>query len=393
MQVVYLAKKTRGVSLVEALVAFLVMGLGLLALSSMQMNLSFNADVARQRSEAVRLAERHIDKLRSYTSLTTGAINWSNLASVANDSVIQSNTAYTLTAVLVGATADALRSVNVDVTWTDRTGAAQSVSMATVIAQTNPQDIGDIVNPLPLNTPLKRPKNRNINIPVPAVDLGNGLSSYAFDSTRYVIFSNINASVTQVCNPGTGTTTATVAQILSGTCTIYQGYILAGYVYTTNASVPSGISLAGVTLNNALGGQSPFCQTSAAVDQNSGATIPNYKYYFCVIPLTTPFTWSGTVRLAGVPRTGSNVVCRYQYASTAVSPNERNIQPYTNVDRSLDQQNYYISTFASAASASLAGTSCPTPPVALPSAASGVSLYIVHQDCRSANGASSTECP
>jgi Tfp pilus assembly protein PilV len=380
----------RGMSLVEALVALLIIGFGLLALSMMQLNLSRNADVSRQRSEAIRLAERHIDKLRSYTGISSGTINWNALSTVTTDSIAQSNTSYTLTTTLGGATTDAMRSVEVSVAWNDRTGAAQSVALASVIANSDPLDIGNMVNPLPMNTPLKRPKNRNINIPIPALDLGNGTSSYAFDATRYVIFSNISGNVVQVCNPGTGTTTATVSQILAASCQAFTGYILAGYVYTTNTSFPTGVNLAGVTLNTALSGQPTFCQIAAATNQNTGSTISNYKYYLCVMPLDSPFLWGGTVRLTGVPTSSNNLVCRFQYTQTAVTVNERNIQPYVDVNQSLDEQNYQMATSSSSTTTSLAGSTS-----ACPSAmtVSGVSVGVVHQDCRLANAARGSECP
>ena len=44
----------RGISLVEALVAMLVMSFGMLAIVGLQATLRLNADVAKQRAEAVR---------------------------------------------------------------------------------------------------------------------------------------------------------------------------------------------------------------------------------------------------------------------------------------------------------------------------------------------------
>ena len=381
--------RQRGFTLIEALICLVVMAFGMLALSGMQLSLSRNADVAKQRTEAMRLAQARIEDMRSFTGISTGTINWNGLDATANATTV-TNTTYTVASTMSGADTDAMRPVNVQVSWTDRTGAAQSLSIASVISQTDPRDPGFNGNPLPLNKPLRRPKNRDINIPIPAIDLGNGNSSYAFSATQYVVFSNLNGNVVQVCNPGTGNTTATVAQILAATCQTFTGYILAGYV-ATGAAFPNGVSFPTSGLNTALTGQPVFCQVSAAVDQNNTATtIAGYKYYMCVIPLDAPFMWGGTVKLSGVPTTGNNIVCRFQYTQTAVTANERNIQPYAGVNTSLDEQNYLMSTSNSNASSSLAGSTS-----ACPSAmtVTGVSVGVVHQDCRSANSTRAAECP
>lgn len=59
----------RGVSLVEALVAMAVMSIGMLALVGVQSTLRMNGDLARQRTEATRIASEEIERVRSFTSL------------------------------------------------------------------------------------------------------------------------------------------------------------------------------------------------------------------------------------------------------------------------------------------------------------------------------------
>ncbi len=115
---------------------------------------------------------------------------------------------------------------------------------------------------------------------------------------------------------------------------------------------------------------------------NNGATINYYKYYLCVVPLEGSLLWSGTVRLGGVPTTGNYIVCRYQYTQTNLTANERNVQPYLDVNTSMDEQNYLVTTSATA--------TCPSSMTL-----TGVSVGVLHQDCRSSNTAGylATNCP
>ncbi len=63
----------RGVSLVEALVALAVMAFGMMAIVGVQSTMRQNADIAKQRSEAVRIAQEAIERWRAYSVLDTTA--------------------------------------------------------------------------------------------------------------------------------------------------------------------------------------------------------------------------------------------------------------------------------------------------------------------------------
>ena len=396
-------RRQAGFTLIEALIALLVMAFGMLALSGMQITLSRSADVSKQRTEATRIAEERIERMRSFDAITGGTINWDALPTAVESVSSGTNATFTSTPALSGTIADAMRAVSVVVTWADRSGETQTLTLSSVISKTNPEDPGFLANPLPLNTTLKRPKNRNINIPIPALDLGNGKSSYQFSAGYAVIFSNTNGGVVQICNPAVAN--ATVEQILASSCTTLTGYIVGGYIGRSATTVvwPTGINYAGVVRNAALTGQAINCQFSDAVNQSTGLLLTaadpgynnGYKYYLCVIPLDTPFTWGGTVRIGGVSTTSNYLVCRYQYTQNTVTANERNIQPYVNVNQSIDEQNYQIVTSSSTSTSSLAGTvttACPNTGAQNMTVA-GVSVGVVHQDCRSLNPSRATECP
>ena len=415
-----------GFSIIESLIALVIMGFGILSLAGMQAALSRNSDDAKQRTEAVRLAQEKIESFRSYTGIastvvgqgTTSAtaLNWSALAG--STDTITTNAAYTRTWILDGSSSDPMRGLTVGVAWTDRAGVNQTVSLSSVVSKTNPADSGFLGFPLPLNTNLKRPKDRNLDIPIPAIDLRNGESAVKFGNAgQYVLFGNISGDVVKICTPTLSSTAddaAVIAALTSANsatrnCTPITGYIVAGYVGRESSSeVPNtvfnslGINRSGIT-RNAAGNTDISCQFGDATNQNTNATIADYKYYLCVVPLAAPtpaltvngpYNWSGTVRIAGPSiwnSSGNNYyVCRYQYTATnsLTDVNQRNVQPYVQVNKSIDQQNYLVLTTNNATS-----TAAPTCPSSMTVA--GVSVGVLHQDCRSASNLANcaTACP
>lgn len=384
----------RGFTIIEALIALIVMAFGMLSLAGMQVMLSRNGDFAKQRAEAMRLAQDRLERLRAYDGIGSGTIDWNNLPIAAETFSGNTNTTFTVSGALAGATTDAFRPLTVTASWVDRTGTTQTVTLASVVSKTDPEKIGLVSNPLPLNQPLKRPKNRNINIPIPAVDLGGGQSATQFNPNFAIVYSNTTGNVVQLCtlaNIANATAAQINAAISGGQCTTVTGYIVAGYIGRSgwSGTWPShwGINHAGITRNAALAGQAIRCMFTDATDQNTGTVISGFKYYLCVIPLSTPFMWDGTLRIGGLatspssPTNSNYAVCRYQYTQADLDNNERNSQPYTNVNKSIDEQNYVIVS-------SNSGSPCSGLTV------SGVSTGVLHQDCRSGNAAShGTVCP
>ena len=73
-------RPARGASLLEALIAMLVMAVGMLGIAVLQAKQRAHADVAKQRSEAVRIAQEDIENFRAYGTLTSDAGVANNLA-------------------------------------------------------------------------------------------------------------------------------------------------------------------------------------------------------------------------------------------------------------------------------------------------------------------------
>jgi type IV pilus modification protein PilV len=73
--------RQRGVGLIEALVSLLVLALGLMSFVALQGRLRLNSDVAKQRAEAVRIAQEDLENFRAY-------------GTIASDGTIANNEAY-----------------------------------------------------------------------------------------------------------------------------------------------------------------------------------------------------------------------------------------------------------------------------------------------------------
>lgn len=370
-------RAARGFSLVEAVITMLLVAVGLLTMAATFMKLSRAEDVGRQRSEATRLVVDQVEAMRAYTQIAAGGagvVSWAGLAS--GEDRITTNAEFTRRWTLQGTAADTMRTLRVDVSWTDRSNEAQTISMSTVIARTDPADVGVLGFPLPANTTLKRPKNRNLNIPVPASDLGNGESAFRLPGTNFaVVFSNESGYVVKQCSLASNVSTITLSDLRD--CSDATAYILAGYISLSGPSgFPSGLA---ISTGGLSGLTDATCSVSSAIDQNSGNAITGYRYYLCVVSMPAGGdAWSGTVRLAAPALNTGNAnlrVCRFQYpAAAGITANQRNVQPYDRVAESLDSQNYVITD----------ANSCPT--------VNGLATTL-HQVCANGNGQRATDCP
>lgn len=128
--------RQRGITLIESLLAFVVLSVGLLALLRVQPELRQHAELARQRSEAVRLAQQEIEGLRAFTSLDGHAAIADHAHTLEPDGL--GSPRYAIARRVDAGSWPHARAVDVSVTWTDRRGEAQQVLLSTLIAAHEP---------------------------------------------------------------------------------------------------------------------------------------------------------------------------------------------------------------------------------------------------------------
>lgn len=391
----------RGVTLIEALVALLVMSFGMLALVGLMSNLRLGADLAKQRSEAMRIARAEIAKLRDFSELTRGASTPATAKVYAEittppqprqESPPDSNTTYLVQRTVAAlATGGQGVTVRVNVSWMDRTGGAQFVTLDTVIASVDPV-FSAVVSRAPSAGPVIQPSGRSPAIPIGAKKLDKDISAFRPDglgSTVWV-FNNLNGTIVGKCSIPVGTavstlTTADVESCINGTV----GYLLSGVIRfsNTNPANPSapeaGGFLLGLSIVNGTyllprltpqfvpvmsGGNmvlDSFTATAPGVTAQEcfqdSASGPPYVSYYCIVyppdagPAGTRPTWSGKLVLTGFP-TGITAaeyrVCRYSadYNGSGAGftadwrglENEEHPAVYAKVAGSLTRQNFLV---------------------------------------------------
>ena len=347
-----------GFALIEALVAMMVMSFGMLAVAGFQTNLSLSSDVAKQRTEATRLAQQKMEQLRTFDSLASYANIMVNSTSSSQETIVTNTTFVRSWNIAPAASPDTGRAARVTVDWTDRANNPQQVQLLSHVSATDPILNGSLFFPLPDGTILRRPKNRSIDIPIPAISIAGTSESYIQwegSSGGFLVFSNTSGDIVQKC---TAVPTGTRPSTSTSTCTDFIGYLLTGYLTGSNGNGNNSINpvnlVTGINFSetaNIIG--TPECAVANARDQNSGATIAETKYYACLIVPTnhdnnaaTARVWTGRTDLSGTG-TGWNATktCRFTSdASTTV--NNKHPARYEMVDSSLDNQNFYITTDA-----------------------------------------------
>jgi Tfp pilus assembly protein PilX len=241
-------RRDAGVALIEALIALAIMAFGMLAVVGMQGTLRQNSDLSRQRAEAVRIAQQEIERVRAYALLVdpSGAITntFSSLATRSNVVMQAGNATYALNTFVtegqglpsLATNQPSMKTLGVNVGWTDRNGVAQNVRLSTVIHGVAPELAGTLSVP-PNGFPTTTAGGRHVSIPWNAIPLGDGTSGFVppqpTGGTVAWLFNNVTGLI-QVCtliDP-----TQSVTRLNFGNCE-GRSQLLTGFVnFASNAS-------------------------------------------------------------------------------------------------------------------------------------------------------------
>lgn len=365
-----------GVSLVEALVALVIMSIGMVALVGLQSTLRLSADVARQRSEAVRLAQAETERWRAFTTLAAapGQVAYADL--LGTDVPVQvdgqsTNTRFALSRTVVSQDAPARKSLRILVQWQDRAGNTQQVDFNSVIAGIDPALSGSLLV-RPYAQPVRRPLNRHVGIPLQAKDFGDGTSAFrppGSANLRAWVFDNATGVITRLCavaNPAVTNTTLAPENIVN--CSEGPAHYLAGQVRFINsgdvnaarAEAPDGHALnldMALTLSSANHPSPGWeCFDDAPVNSGQALNWPKVSYH-CAVMANPQRTWSGQLDVRPLPfegdvgawavtATGENLrkVCRYTVLAGDTGANRLHPAQYVDVplDAPLAHQNFLV---------------------------------------------------
>ncbi|MGR5487113.1 MULTISPECIES: type IV pilus modification PilV family protein [Vibrio] len=127
--------KQQGFSLIEILISFLLLGVGALGLTKLQIYMERKSDYAIQSMEALRLAENQLEWFRTRgASAALSTISTASFASISTGSSVIGN--YTVQWDVPAATVSgSLKTITITSSWQDRTGETQSVELKTMISR------------------------------------------------------------------------------------------------------------------------------------------------------------------------------------------------------------------------------------------------------------------
>lgn len=361
-----------GISLVEAMIAFVIMGAGMLAMIGMESALGFNSDVSRQRSEAVRLAEEAMERLRTFARLSDANDDLSSFDGFTNGTTVKgvgsgnlSNTAFTIATSLRDQGHH--REAKIQVEWTDRFGHSgeandRFVALHSVIARLDPALSGRLTVPPP-GAAQVQPLGRHVSIPPDARDFGNGRSGYVppgRNVTTAWVFDNQSGLVIRVCNVqvAIGNVTLTEALLRSSTCADLPGSSRIGYVVRGTVRLATGDRAspavaqapADATLDLDMTMSLSSVGEWQCFDDSSTAQRQSAVEYVCLVQMARDASgWSGrlSVSPAGWNFGGTAEayrLCRYSadYDGNGTIANPEHPATYAAVRTNLAYQNFLL---------------------------------------------------
>ncbi len=329
-------RPAQGMTLIDALLAALILALGMLGAAQFQRTLRLHADTAAERSLAVRLAQQSIERLRNTADLST--LSDRNRS----ETIGAAGTVFAVDE-QPGAIDGSSRALAVAVAWTDRRGDAQRVTLATVLTESSADVAGALLHGPAADT-VSGAHGRSARVPLTAADLGDGRSAWQPVTTapETWIVDNRNASVLERC-AGPGATS----------CDGQRGTLVTGTVRFATGATPDPAAADDTPLPalpalfpTGPGFERP-AHCTAQIELSGGQRGLRWQ---CIVYPAAGSGWSG--RIDVLPQgwvlgfnSGDYRVCRYSADTDASGTIDRNAEhplEYQDVRTTLPHQNFIV---------------------------------------------------
>ena len=131
-------KKSRGFTLIEALIAVVILAVGLISLAKFQTSLVESSGETKARTEAVNLAQSELEQVRNMNYADLGSGN------LPTATITGTNAQFTPTWQLSDNAAQGYKTVTLTLAWTDKKG-DYSVQLSSIISDAAAADSGDLL--------------------------------------------------------------------------------------------------------------------------------------------------------------------------------------------------------------------------------------------------------
>ncbi len=126
---------SHGISLVEALIALLILGVAMLGLVRLQGQTMLSMGDSRMKTHALAVAQDKIEELRNFANRSEYAV----YSGSANDTIAGVSGAFTRTWTLTDCAGSVpCKQIRVSISWTDHNGETQTVQLSSIIAGLDP---------------------------------------------------------------------------------------------------------------------------------------------------------------------------------------------------------------------------------------------------------------
>ncbi len=362
-------QRRQGASLIEALVAMLVMAFGLMAVTTIQSRLRHSGDSAKQRTEATRLAQAELQRLRSFAALTREPSTPSTATVYAEfaDQRYETNGISTRYSVerRVRPLAQAGLELQLRLSWRDRTlddsDTALSLTWLTAVAAADPKLLVAAQLAPDAGVPARRSMNRHPAIPVSAhrLDAERSVLKPQESGDQAWLLDNRSGEVLQICRVRANLRTADIRSVDLNDCrsrmangsVLLSGNVRFALGLQPNPELANDAVLAGVGVTLQVSQppnmSAPLCQAQARSDAGE-----QYLAYHCLIERPAAETnwqgWSGRSLLSGLRfAPGGHRVCRYSddFDGDSRIDNAEHPLDYQAVTESLAHQNFLVIAF------------------------------------------------